>query len=500
MTEQSKEITKKIKITHCIWLREDLRVQNHEGFRQAQENYPDESCIAVYIFTPETWLAHERSPSQIYFILENLKLISEQLKNLNIALKILNLKTFEQIPEALLNFCQIYAIQNIYAARNYGFDELNRDKNCVDLLKKFNIKINFRNDFVFFAPHKILKPDGQPYKVFTAYKKAWIQKILETQVKFLVNQQSVEPVKKQKDLGAGVFSDAIPSELPEFPAPENKAYKKWVLSEQELVHKFKDFIQNDLKSYAQNRNFPAVNKNSQLSPYLAIGVIGIGQVLNLLMQERSCGNFLDLLAQEGVEVFISELIWRDFYQMILFNFPRVSKHQPYLLETTQIHWSQDQNLFKSWCEGQTGFPIIDASMRCLNQTGFLHNRLRMIVAMFLTKILWIDWRWGEAYFMRNLIDGELAANNGGWQWCASTGTDSVPYFRIFSPVLQSQKFDPEGRFIREYLPELKNLNSKDIHDPDLSTRQKCAYPVPIVDYSAQRKWAIESFKKLKYKI
>ncbi len=492
MTEKIKQI---IKITQCIWLREDLRIQDHEGFKQPQENHPDQSCIALYIFTPETWLAHDRSPQQIYFMLENLKLMSEKLENLNIPLKILTLKNFKQIPEALLNFCQTYQVQNIYAARNYGVDELNRDKNCAELLKKFNIKINFRNDFVFFAPHKILKLDGQPYKVFTAYKKAWIQKIIETPDHFLIFNSSTQALKKQPE--TGVVSDPIPSKISGFSCPENQSYTQWVLSEEDLKNKFKKFINNDLENYAKNRDFPALNKNSQLSPYLAIGLINIRSILNLLMQERSCGNFLDLLAQEGPEMFINELIWRDFYQMILFNFPRVSKHQPYLLETNKIIWSEDQNLFKSWCEGQTGFPIIDASMRCLNQTGFLHNRLRMIVAMFLTKILWIDWRWGEAYFMKNLIDGELGANNGGWQWCASTGTDSAPYFRIFSPLLQSQKFDPEGLFIREYLPELKSLDSKKIHEPDLETRKKLGYPAPIVNYSKQRKFAIESFKKIK---
>jgi len=492
MTEK---IKKNKKINHCIWLREDLRTQDHEGFKQAQENHPDQSCIALYIFTPETWLAHDRSPQQIYFILENLKLMSEKLENLNIPLKILNLKTFKQIPEALLNFCETYDIQNIYAARNYGLDELNRDKQCTELLEKFNIKIKFRNDFVFFAPHKILKSDGQPYKVFTAYKKAWNQKILEIPPELLIFNSSAYLIKPQAE--TGVCSDALPGEIAGFSLPDNKAYKNWVLSEEELKNKFKNFIKHDLDHYSKNRDFPALNKNSQLSPYLAIGVINIRQILSLLIQEKTSGNFLDLLDQEGVGVFINELIWRDFYQMILFNFPRVSKHQPYLLQTNQIHWSENKNIFKSWCAGQTGFPIIDASMRCLNQTGFLHNRLRMIVAMFLTKILWIDWRWGEAYFMRNLIDGELGANNGGWQWCASTGTDSVPYFRIFSPLLQSQKFDPEGEFIREYLPELKNLEPKKIHDPDLLTRKNLGYPAPIVDYSAQRKSAIESFKKIK---
>jgi len=499
MTEKIKKL---IKINHCIWLREDLRLEDHEGFKQAQENYSDQTsgqtpaqtCLALYIFTPETWLDHDRSASQIYFIVENLKLMSEKLKNLNIPLKILNLNTFKQVPEALLKFCQTYQIENIYAARNYGLDELNRDKNCAELLQKFNIKINFRNDFVFFPPHKILKPDGQPYKIFTAYKKAWVQKALEIPSNFLIFNS---PYQIQSQVKTDMASDAIPSEIIGFSCPQDHAYKNWVLSEENLKNKFKNFIKNHLENYAKNRDFPALNKNSQLSPYLAIGVINIRSILNLLMQERSCGSFLDLLAQEGPAMFINELIWRDFYQMILFNFPRVSKHQPYLLETNQIHWSGDKNLFKSWCEGQTGFPIIDASMRCLNQTGFLHNRLRMIVAMFLTKILWIDWRWGEAYFMKNLIDGELGANNGGWQWCASTGTDSVPYFRIFSPLLQSQKFDPEGEFIRQYIPELKNLDYKNIHDPDLLTRKNLGYPEPVVNYSAQRKFAIESFKKIK---
>jgi deoxyribodipyrimidine photo-lyase len=221
------------------------------------------------------------------------------------------------------------------------------------------------------------------------------------------------------------------------------------------------------------------------------------QILQRLLELQGSGDFLKLLGKKSLEVFVGELIWRDFYQMVLYQFPHVSKHQPFKADTRHIQWTSGKtadHYFKAWAEGQTGFPIVDAAMRCLNQTGYMHNRLRMVTAMFFSKLLLLDWRRGEQYFMQHLIDGELGANNGGWQWCASTGTDAVPYFRIFNPTTQSQKFDAEGHFIRQYVPELARLSAKAIHDPSPNDRQTCGYKDPLIDYVAQRKLALSVFK------
>jgi deoxyribodipyrimidine photo-lyase len=497
-------------INRCVWLREDLRLLDHQGFLKAQESAqetPDQQSkiLALYIMTPETWRSHDRSAVQIHLILSKLRELSQALAKFHIPLKILNLKSFDEIPAALKKFCRHYGIQEIYASKYYGYDEIRRDTLVQKALNEIGVNVFFRHGFVVFKPTDILKSDGTPYQVFTPYKRAWIQKFLASQF-FEAVQENVEKSEKIA-LKAQDFwesSDPIPENLAGF-EDKNLIHEKFVLSEKALHQKLKKFLQASVLHYQEDRDFPAKSMGtSQLSPYLAQGMISPKQILKALMLEYledSRGDFLKLLAKPGIETFVGELIWRDFYQMVLYHFPRVSKHQPFKLKTKKIPWASGahaEKLFQAWCEGNTGFPIIDAAMRCLNQTGFMHNRLRMITAMFLSKLLLLDWRWGEAYFMKHLVDGELGANNGGWQWCASTGTDAVPYFRIFNPTAQSQKFDPEGVFIRQYLPELdqavhQGLPLKNIHCPDLLARKKCGYPEPIIDYASQRQKALKLF-------
>jgi deoxyribodipyrimidine photo-lyase len=208
-------------------------------------------------------------------------------------------------------------------------------------------------------------------------------------------------------------------------------------------------------------------------------------------------DFYAIQQETGPATWLSELIWREFYKHIVFFHPEVCRYKPYKANTDKIPWRYDEGDYQKWCEGNTGFPLVDAAMRQLNQTGWMHNRLRMVVAMFLSKTLFLDWRWGERYFMQHLIDGDLAANNGGWQWSASTGTDAVPYFRIFNPITQSERFDPEGRFIRQYCPELARLDNKAIHNPYARgvPPRSLDYPEPIVDYQAMRLKVIAEFKK-----
>ena len=223
-------------------------------------------------------------------------------------------------------------------------------------------------------------------------------------------------------------------------------------------------------------------------------MLSIRSCVNALFREQY-GNF-DCVST-GQQVWLNEFLWREFYQHILFDFPRVSKHQPFKDHTKALMWRDAPDELQAWQQGQTGIPIVDAGMRQMLATGWMHNRVRMIVAMFLTKNLLIDWRLGEAWFMQHLIDGDLAANNGGWQWCASTGTDAVPYFRIFNPVSQSEKFDPNGDYLRCWLPELAHLNAKEIHDPYAKNSQrKLDYPRPIVDLKHSRLRALEAFKAL----
>jgi deoxyribodipyrimidine photo-lyase len=230
---------------------------------------------------------------------------------------------------------------------------------------------------------------------------------------------------------------------------------------------------------------PGEDGTSALSPYLCSGIISIGDCWRITTQMPD---------DDGVRCWQNELLWREFYKHIVFHFPQVCMHKPFKENTNNIPWQHNSADFDNWCQGKTGYPVVDAGMRQLLSSGWMHNRLRMVTAMFLSKHLLIDWRWGERWFMQNLIDGDLAANNGGWQWCASTGVDAVPYFRIFSPVRQSQRFDAAGEYIRTHVPELAGLKSKQIHEPDVERPQ--SYPPPIVNHKFARERALNAFSAI----
>jgi deoxyribodipyrimidine photo-lyase len=257
----------------------------------------------------------------------------------------------------------------------------------------------------------------------------------------------------------------------------------------------RQFMAGPVYEYGKNRDFPAIEGTSQLSPHLRAGTIGIRTVLSELGKAREQGG---PARASGCDVFLNELIWREFYLQVLHNFPHVTRGA-FRPAFDQLAWSDNREHFQAWCEGRTGYPIVDAAMRRLNATGTMHNRLRMIVAMFLTKDLLIHWQWGERYFMKQLVDGDLAANNGGWQWSAGTGTDAAPYFRIFNPVAQAEKFDPGGRFVRRWLPELAdfpdNLVQRPWEHPLLMARSK--YPSRIVRHEEQRGKCLAMFKAVK---
>ena len=268
----------------------------------------------------------------------------------------------------------------------------------------------------------------------------------------------------------------------------------WLGNEDAVLHQLRQFCDDKLSEYGVNRDYPARNGTSLLSPFLALGVVTIRQCLAVIQDVMG---YIPSDESEPGFIWLNELIWREFYQHLLVAYPRVCMNKGFKPETDKICWPNNPTNFQTWCEGRTGYPIVDAAMRCLKQTGWMHNRLRMIVASFLTKDLHIDWRWGERYFMQNLIDGELAANNGGWQWAASTGADAVPYFRIFNPTTQGEKFDETGEFIKRWLPELNNVPAKYIHTPHEWLKvfdPGSDYPLPIVNHAEARAFTLSLYK------
>lgn len=467
----------------AVWFREDLRTEDHPALFHASQQ--SKTVIAIYIVDRSLWQQHDMAPCRVQFVLRGLKALSESLHKINIPFAILEVKKTKEIPETIFKFLTEMNITSLYFNRQYEVNESKRDQAVEKFLFGKNIHCYAFDDQTILAPGSVLNHQGEFFKVFTAYKQAWIKQFRIKNVTLFARPEPQAVVK---------FPPPIIPVLSDFQSSVDS--KLWPAGESVAQKKLTQFITTHLFDYDKKRDFPAIAGTSQLSPYLAAGMISARQCVIAALEENH--HELDS-GNKGATTWITELIWRDFYKHLLVNTPRVSMNQPYKTATRKIQWRQNQAQFEAWTQGKTGYPIIDAAMRQLNTTGWMHNRLRMIVAMFFAKNLFLDWRSGEKYFMQHLIDGDLAANNGGWQWCASTGTDSAPYFRIFNPVTQSQRFDSHGDFIREFCPELAAFNHRDIHDPHHfapELARKINYPTPIVDLKKSRAHAIEVFKNL----
>ncbi|MFM8319432.1 MAG: cryptochrome/photolyase family protein [Chloroflexota bacterium] len=329
-------------------------------------------------------------------------------------------------------------------------------------------------------PGTVLKPDGTPYTVFTPFSKAW----------------KALPGLPERLKAAAPAEIPTPAGFEGLSLPEHPALPPWVpfiAGEAEAQRRLYEFVRSErVYRYAEQRDRPDLDGTSQLSPYLRFGMLSPRQAAAVALQALAAAPGAE--ARRSAETWLNELIWREFYIHILYHHPRVRREN---FRLPQVRWRGSRAWFEAWCAGQTGYPLVDAAMRQLVETGWMHNRLRMLTASFLTKDLLVDWRWGERFFMQHLVDGDPAANNGGWQWTAGTGTDAAPYFRIFSPVSQSRKHDPQAAFIRRWLPELAALPDAFIHEPWLAPpalrRQTSAYPAPLVDHALQRQAALEMY-------
>ena len=268
----------------------------------------------------------------------------------------------------------------------------------------------------------------------------------------------------------------------------------WPPGEAHAKDRLELYLSKNILRYSQDRNDPILDGTSRISPYLANGIISPKRCI---LEALKKNNFELDTGEKGITKWIDEIIWREFYKNIMFCFPKVSQNKPFQDYTNNIKWRYEESELNAWKNGNTGFPIIDSAMKQLKSEGWMHNRLRMVVAMFFTKNMLHDWRLGEEFFMQNLIDGDFSSNNGGWQWSSSTGTDAAPYFRIFNPLTQSKNFDGEGLFIKKYLRELQDVDKKEIHDPSIETRNSCNYPNQILDLKESRLRAIESFNNAK---
>ncbi len=472
-----------------IWFRQDLRIHDHTALWHAAQSG---SVIGLVILSPEQWQKHYDAPIKIDFYLRQLAVLKQQLAALNIPLIVKTIDLWKDIPDFIYTVMNALRINYIHANIECGVNELHRDFAVQQQLNQHRQDLILHHDRNIFPAGSIRNKSKMPYQVFSAFKKYCYE-----QLSLSIPQCYPVPEKQPAIPQLSIQTETIPSLEHIFKASSNTSAQTdstaWSVSEQYALNVLDEFITDRVKHYQTERDFPDLAATSQLSVYLNIGIMSIRQCLQALFREQQGHFHLDNVGQQ---CWLDELLWREFYQHLLFDFPKLSKHLPFKSNTLHIKWREAPADLHAWQQGQTGIPIVDAGMRQLLATGWMHNRVRMIVAMFLCKSLLIDWRLGEAWFMQHLIDGDLAANNGGWQWCASTGTDAAPYFRVFNPISQSQKIDPQGMYIRQWLPELAHLDNKNIHEPyaknpDLSLN----YPHPIVDLKSSRLRAIEAFKQ-----
>ena len=449
----------------------DLRLKNNPALSNASLN--GSSLTTVFIFNPKKWNNHNESNLKIAFQIEHLKELSEKLKNLNIPLKIINANGIEDESKKIIDFVKKNEIQEVFINKEYGVNEMQRDETLQKDLERMNKKLNIFDSSIFH-PDSIKTQSDTFFKVFTPFSRAFRSKLMSKKIE-------ISELPKNQEHAISV-SDRIES----FKLDKNdqEIFNQYEIGEEKALEKLESFIDHKILNYKENRDFPSLDGTSALSPYLSSGILSSGQCIFYVFQKYSEDEI-------GVKTWVNEIIWREFYKYILFHNPRVSKNLSFSEKYDNFPWLNNEDNFISWSKGQTGVPIIDAAMRQLNASGWMHNRLRMIVAMYLTKNLLIDWRKGEKYFMKKLIDGDFASNNGGWQWSASTGVDAAPYFRIFNPITQSEKFDKEGTFIKKWIPEI--AAAKNIHDPSTEERKEMGYSYHLVDLKESRKKAIEQF-------
>lgn len=461
------------------WFRRDLRIADNtalnEAFKRSQKLLPFFILDDAFLNSPDMGAA------RIHCLLASLKALRHSLESLGYPL------FFRRgDPEKLLpHLCQEFEADAVFCNREYEPRARRRDARMFNILNEQGIGFEIFKDAVVWEELEVSTKDGAPYTVFTPYAKSW-------------KARSLPPPRPT--LGRSKTRTSLPSSLriPDDPASLGFPLKQSLMpaGEQAAQKALHHFISEHLFTYGQKRDFPASNATSHLSSFLHFGTIGIRTVLAQWENARRGASDMQL---HSADVFLNELIWREFYIQIMTNFPHVLdgcfRH-----EYNRLAWQENHTHFQAWCEGQTGYPIIDAAMRCLNATGWMHNRARMLAAMFLSKDLMLPWQWGERYFMQQLYDGDHAANNGGWQWSVGTGTDAAPYFRIFNPSTQGTRFDPDGHFVRQWIPELASLPNNCIHEPWQMTRgslRDLHYPARIVVHAEQRVKCLTMFEAIK---
>jgi deoxyribodipyrimidine photo-lyase len=463
-----------------VWFRRDLRDYDHAALYHALQRHPRVYC--AFCFDREILdRLGSRADRRVEFIWHTVEALHRSLAGRGGGLIVLHGAARDEIPRLAAEL----DVAAVFANHDYEPQALERDAAVERALASAGVGFHAFKDQVVFEKGEVLTAAGRPYTVFTPYKANWLKKLDAFYLKpypvaKYAHHLAPSPQAERPTLEALGFES---TNLLAIPVPPGMAGAQSLL---------KDFLDR-LREYHERRDYPAVRGPSYLSVHLRFGTVSIRELAGLAHAEGG----------RGAETWLSELAWRDFYFAILHHFPHVVGHA-FKRELEDVAFTNDESLWQAWCEGRTGYPLVDAAMRQINQTGYMHNRLRMVAASFLVKDLHVDWRRGERYFADHLNDFDLAANNGGWQWAASTGCDAQPYFRIFNPVTQSERFDPQGKFIRRYVPELARVPDQHIHAPWAmrpvdQEATGCVigrdYPAPVVDHARAREVTLERYKR-----
>lgn len=461
-----------------IWFRDDLRLSDHAAWAAATQDVSEARITAVFLTADADWAEFGYGSNRLWFTEQLLRQLAQALAAEGVQLHVVRLQTYDAQVRWMTEFCHAEAVTDLYFNQEYQVNERRRDHTLCHTLSA-STRVHSFVDRVILQPGQVKTGDDRFYGVFSPFKKRWLR----------VLQESVYAPYQSHPTGRDPI--AVNDWVPLADQPESDL-SHLALTETDAQTRLDEFIAHGLLDYEHARNSPARAGTSRLSPYLARGLLSPRQCIARAEAHigRPVWDFPDAAFS-----WINEIIWRDFYHHLLTGFPRLSKNRAFQPHTEALIWRNHPDEIDAWKRGQTGIPIVDAGMRELVQTGWMHNRVRMVVAQFLTKNLLADWRIGEQYFMRYLVDSDLGANNGGWQWSASTGTDAAPYFRVFNPVSQSETHDPEGQYLIRWIPELESLPSKKRHAP-WTTTPPSGYPPPIVDLKASRARAIAAFKDL----
>ena len=463
--------------TTIWWIRRDVRLADNPALHAALAD--GNQVVPLFVLDSALLAGDWVAPQRVACLMEGLRLLDADLRKRGSRLLVRHGR-----PEAVLP----QVVQKVGATAVYALADVSPYANQRDKRVSQVVPLHLLPGLTVHPPDLVLKADGTPYTVFTPFSKAWRSRALP-------DQNDLLPILQQINTPDLPRSDTMPeTETLHIPFPPGEA------EAQRRLAAFASGPDSPIFRYGIGRNQLDLEGTSQLSPYLRLGMLSARQAVVAALEASAAANSPE--AKKGAETWLNELIWREFFITILHHFPHV-RQRSFREKYDNIPWRNDPDEFVAWCAGKTGYPVVDAAMRQLLATGWMHNRARMISASFMVKDLLIDWRWGEKWFMQHLVDGDPAANNGGWQWTAGTGTDAAPYFRIFNPTTQGAKFDPDGTYIRRWVPELADVPDKYIHEPHLMTTavQKqtgCIigqnYPLPIVDHRLARQRALDAYK------